>query len=259
MLDLCSLLSRIMKYLLSLTIIFISSFTYAQDISIYADQFYFNGHPKQVKLYYLSDGENGKPHWYWIIDYDYNKQTRTITRYSENDRKSTLYNADERSLSHNLLPENDTISTFAGQVYQYHHFIVKKQVVTLHDSSIVILRDGEKPNGYSKLQRGISGRVTERQCYYKDTIRMRSVYTYHDHESIIKEDNYNDREKLVNTTTITFDIHGNPVHTDSYNVEDGDLAVINTEYVYDEHHNFVRSTETWNGKMNRIVVREITY
>jgi hypothetical protein len=251
--------TRLMKYLFILTITAIGYAVSAQEVSMYADQFRFNGNPKQVKLYYLSEGENGKPHWYWIIDYDYDKHVRTITRYREKDRKSTIYTADEQPLTHSLLPENDTISTFTGHVYQYNHSVVKKQVVILPDSNVIIITDGERPNGYRKLLRDISGRISERLYYYKDTIRMRSVYTYHDHESIIKEDNYNEQGELVNTTTITYDMYGNPVHTESYNVEDGDMAVINTEYVYDKHHNFTRSTETWNGKMNRIVVREITY
>ncbi|MBW7914825.1 MAG: hypothetical protein H3C54_14240 [Taibaiella sp.] len=248
-----------MKYLSILTITALCHAVSAQDVSMYADQFRFNSNPKKVKLYYLSEGENGKPHWYWIIDYDYDKEERTVTRHREKDRKSTIYTADEQPFTLNLLPENDTISTFTGQVYQYHHSVVKKQVVILPDSNIIIIKDGERPNGYRKLLRDISGRFSERLYYYKDTLRMRSVYTYHDHENIIKEDNYDEQGQLVNTTTITYDMYGNPVHVESYNEEDGDMAVIKTEYVYDKYHNFTRSTETWNGKMNRVVVREITY
>ncbi len=55
--------TRLMKYLLILTITAFGHAVSAQDLSMYADQFRFNGNPQQVKLYYLSEGENGKPHW----------------------------------------------------------------------------------------------------------------------------------------------------------------------------------------------------
>lgn len=62
---------------------------------------------------------------------------------------------------------------------------------------------------------------------------------------------------IKDKTEMTFDAHGNCT---KYISDDGEsIATIITEYKYDGHGNFTKSVETWNGELNRIVVREIQY
>lgn len=245
-----------MKRLIFISVALLTTWQpYAQEVSFYPELYKVNGRPKKVKISQPAD--DGRVYQYIVIDYDYEQQISTITRYREKCRDCSEFKSMGIIGVRPLSAGADTVYTFTGRRYHLDNSIITRYTTRLADGSLLVAFPGDK-NEYKKLILDEKGRVVETQIYYQDTVRAKWEHEYDDAGRSITTRFATARGELIGTHRTTYDSHGNPVESwiTARGEEDSHSQA---EYEYDEHGNFTRYSETFDGEPNITVVREITY
>jgi len=248
------------QFLLTMTVIALCITATAQGILTYADQFQFHGKPKQVKVYYLYKDSDSLPDHYWVIDYDYKLQIRTFKAFRRG--KGDIFREDY-TLVQSIHPDSMSRQWLTGYPYQYGRTLVKQTITKLAGN---ITRIHRIYDGRREFNVNADGTIPETRLYdNKDSLTYTAFHTYSNNGKTIKTEITRADGVIQNTSVTTYDEHNNPVLFESLNHENAefgiikDLAVFKTEYTYDNFGNFTKSIETYNGELNHVVIREITY
>lgn len=225
---------------------------FAQPSVVYAEPFDFVGKPQKAKVYYLAAGERPQQS-YHIIENDYEQQLRQVTSYrlvSHAHDYDTMYDFQQ-----SLAPKDMATQYLSGYLYIHHRILHVHKIEEMPDGSY--RRKRGKDHFYFRLDE--QQRLTENTYIFDGNLIATSTYTYSEDGKTLTGTTVNDKGEVTSNITITYNQHGHPVKYIGYDHEENESYTCETSYTYDSKGNFTKSIETYNGKHNRTVIREITY
>lgn len=250
-----------MFFLLALLI---SPCAFGQYYSTYAEQYEFKGKPKEVKLYHLYKGNDGHPSDYRLLNYDYDKNLRTINTFRRKSDNPATYKDGYQTLIQSLSADSMALQKITGRVHDFDWVLLKEYILYLADGNIRVQK--EYADDYQIFIPDQNGRIIESRRYDdKDELTYISKHSFSNNGNTVHTETSEANGKLVCTSTITYDEHKNPILSKWADFNDTNFGVpkactiYKTEYTYDEYGNFTKSVETVDGELNRITIREITY
>lgn len=244
---------------LMLISVLIVNYAGAQKTLAYPDLYSFNGKPRQVKIFVQSQDESKPPYYFFVVDYDYEKQIRTFTKYTIRNGDTALWEYGE-PLVQSILPEDMEREYVTGIAFPFNHTLVKYQL-QVSDGGDTKVVDWEDSTIYKNDEQG---RLIEETRYNKGELSFILQYDYPEEGKIIRTVVTNDG-RLRSRSKIAQTPYGEPMIVTHETFENKELGITANssvsvfEYKYDEHQNFTKCVELCEGGKNFIITREITY
>ena len=244
-----------MKYLITLVAILLATNTQAQKLTVYPDVYSFNGQPKLVKQYAMAADETENNRDYFLIEYNYEEQIRTISYYYKFPQQTEYKKEWEKTQS---IKSEDLEHTY---VYNYRYPFNRRLIIDtkeVKDDGTIVLNNYNYDSRIEQHTDG-DGRVIIENLFDKNSVSTGSiVHAYSTDGKIRYSHRLNSKGEKISDAIIKHDEHNNPVWVKGIMLN-GDEYSFQTKYEYDEYGNFTSAVETENGKVNRKIIRDIRY
>lgn len=206
-----------------------------------------------VKQHFVGIEPKVNDYDYFLIEYNYEEQVRTISYYFKYPQPKG--NQKRWTVTQSIQPEdlkNSYVSTFM------HHFDTHVKIASkeFKDDGTIILHnyDGSRIEQHTDKQ----GRIIIENSFDKNgAATFSDVHSYSTDGNIRYSNAIDNKGEKVASIVVMHDELNNPVWVKIKDAE-GEYS-FQTKYEYDEYGNFTSAIETEDGRVNRRIIREITY